>query len=249
MPIVSGIVYCSVISACSSVYALRRVEEWTVALKAWCDRQPELVPFSGKCMIHRAEIMLLQGTWTEALEEARHAEDRCDRGDEPDGVAHACYTQGQLHRLRGDFAGAEEAYRRAALLGRDPQPGLALLRLAHAWAAGHGVAAYDLLSEPWTAASLRPFFGRMAVADWFNPTAPAVKDGRVVPADLDEAAALQLMLADPLLIRRPLMQVGVQRMAGFDAERVDAWIGLTTLPGREIEACPRPASPCGPRGE
>jgi len=142
MPIVSGIVYCSVISACSSVYALRRVEEWTVALKAWCDRQPELVPFSGKCMIHRAEIMLLQGTWTEALEEARHAEDRCDRGDEPDGVAHACYTQGQLHRLRGDFAGAEEAYRRAALLGRDPQPGLALLRLAQgkrdaAWSAIH----------------------------------------------------------------------------------------------------------------
>jgi nitrogenase-associated protein len=112
--------------------------------------------------------------------------------------------------------------------------------------AGHRLVVRDLLSEPWTAAALRPFFGDMPVADWFNRAAPAVKDGRVVPASLDETQALALMLADPLLIRRPLMRVGGERMAGFDGERVDAWIGLAGLPEREVEACPRThaATPC-----
>lgn len=130
MPVVSGIIYCSVISACRNVYALGRVHEWTDALRAWCERQPELVPFSGKCMVHRAEIMLLHGAWPDALDEARQAEVRCGQGGEADGVAAARYAQGEFHRLRGAFAEADDAYRQAALLGRDPQPGLALLRLA-----------------------------------------------------------------------------------------------------------------------
>lgn len=130
MPVVSGIVYCSAIDACRNVYAFSRVHEWTTALRAWCEAQPELVPFSGRCMVHRAEIMLLHGAWSDALVEARQAEDRCGRGGEPDGVAAARYAEGEVHRLRGAFAEADEAYREAARLGRDPQPGLALLRLA-----------------------------------------------------------------------------------------------------------------------
>jgi len=112
--------------------------------------------------------------------------------------------------------------------------------------AGHLVVARNLLTEPWTAERLRTFFGELPVAEWFNPSAPAIKEGRVVPEAVDEAAALQLMLVDPLLIRRPLMQVGDERMTGFDAEKVDAWIGLTEKPGSEIEACPRShaATPC-----
>lgn len=112
--------------------------------------------------------------------------------------------------------------------------------------AGHRLVVRDLLAEGWTAAALRPFFGGMPVSEWFNRSAPAVKAGTVVPEALDEAQALALMLEDPLLIRRPLMRVGPERMAGFDPERVDAWIGLTGLPEREIEACPRThaASPC-----
>jgi len=105
--------------------------------------------------------------------------------------------------------------------------------------AGHRVVAYNLLSERWTATALRPFFGTLPVCEWFNPTAPAVKEGRVAPEVLDEAQALALMLEDPLLIRRPLMQVGRMRMVGFDANAVDAWIGLRELPGGEIEQCPR----------
>jgi len=112
--------------------------------------------------------------------------------------------------------------------------------------AGHLVVARNLLTEPWTAERLRSFFGELPVAKWFNPSAPAIKEGHVVPEELDEAGALQRMLADPLLIRRPLMQVGDERMAGFDSTKVDAWIGLSELPGSGIEACPRShaASPC-----
>ncbi len=130
MPVMTGIIYCSVISACHDVYALRRAQEWTEALAAWCERQPDLVPFAGKCMVYRAEIAQLRGAWPQALEEAQLAGRRCERGSEVDGVAEAAYQQGEIHRLRGTFAEAERAYREAGRLGRDPQPGLGQLRLA-----------------------------------------------------------------------------------------------------------------------
>lgn len=114
--------------------------------------------------------------------------------------------------------------------------------------AGHTVHARDLLSEPWTANNLRPFFGDRPVAEWFNRAAPAVKSGEVDPEALDEAAALALMLKTPLLIRRPLMQVGDRRDCGFEAERVDAWIGLAAgAPEGKLEGCARVGMPpCPP---
>lgn len=98
----------------------------------------------------------------------------------------------------------------------------------------------DLLAEPWTAESLRPFFGQLPVADWFNRSAPTVKDGSVIPESLDDETALTLMLRDPLLVRRPLMQVGEQRRVGFVPEEVAAWIGLPPLAlDLDVETCPR----------
>jgi len=91
--------------------------------------------------------------------------------------------------------------------------------------AGHEVIARDLLSEPWTAERLRAFFGALPVPDWFNRAAPRVKSGEIVPEQLDTDTALALMLAEPLLIRRPLMECEGKLIAGFDAERVAAWIG------------------------
>ena len=105
-------------------------------------------------------------------------------------------------------------------------------------AAGHEVIADNLLTT-WTVASLRPFFGDRPVAEWFNYSAPAVKSGEVVPENLDEGTALQLMIQDPLLIRRPLIQVGNVYRIGFDRNQIDAWIGLAAPKTVEdLETCP-----------
>ena len=106
-------------------------------------------------------------------------------------------------------------------------------------ASGHQVEARNLLTEPWTAETLRPFFGDKPVAEWFNRAAPKVKDGLVVPESHSEASALALMVAEPLLIRRPLMEANGRKESGFDQEKVAAWIGLSDDGAPVHEACQR----------
>jgi DNA-binding CsgD family transcriptional regulator len=127
-PMVTGLMYCSVIDACQQVYAIDRSREWTAALAHWCEGQPDMVAFAGVCQVHRAEIMQLQGAWPDAIEEARRACAR-SQGINQQAAAAAFYQQAEVHRLKGEFAAAEEAYRGASQLGLEPQPGLALLRL------------------------------------------------------------------------------------------------------------------------
>lgn len=93
-------------------------------------------------------------------------------------------------------------------------------------AAGHEVIAYNLLTEPWTVERLRSFFGDRPVCEWFNRAASRVQSGEIDPEKVDAETALLLMLKDPLLIRRPLMEIGDRREVGFDTEKIDAWIGL-----------------------
>lgn len=128
-PLVAGIVYCNVIASCNQVYAVEHAREWTAALARWIDKQPQLVNFTGTCLVHRSEIMQLAGEWREALEEVRLVCDRVCKDEDPEVYANACYQQAELFRLKGQIAEAEAAYRLANQYGRDPQPGLALLRL------------------------------------------------------------------------------------------------------------------------
>jgi DNA-binding CsgD family transcriptional regulator len=129
-PLMTGLIYCSVIDACQQVYALARAWEWTSALARWCEAQPQMVAFTGTCLVHRAEIMQLHGAWRDAIAEARRA---CEPRSQVIGQqppAAAFYQQAEVHRLRGEFRAAEKAYRKASQRGCEPQPGLALLRLA-----------------------------------------------------------------------------------------------------------------------
>ncbi|MEX2129435.1 MAG: response regulator transcription factor [Xanthobacteraceae bacterium] len=129
-PIVTGLIYCSVIEACQQVYAMSRAGEWTTALARWCAEQPELVAFTDRCLVHRSEIMQLRGDWDGAIAEAQRACTRFAQKDDQRISAEAYYQQGEIHRLRGDYDAADAAYRNASQWGWEPQPGLALLRLA-----------------------------------------------------------------------------------------------------------------------
>lgn len=104
-------------------------------------------------------------------------------------------------------------------------------------AAGHQVIAKSLLTEPWTAERLLAFFGATPVTSWFNPAAPRIKSGEVKPAEIDAADAIALMLDDPLLIRRPLIDVDGARCAGFDREPVPYLLGGERS---DLEGCTRP---------
>ncbi|MGH9024768.1 MAG: LuxR C-terminal-related transcriptional regulator, partial [Acidimicrobiia bacterium] len=128
-PIPAGIVYCAVIEACMDVFDLRRAAEWTEALDRWCGAQPDLVPYRGQCMVHRSQLLQAHGAWADALSEAERARERLSEPAHP-ALGLALYQQGELHRLRGELAEAERAFRAASLHGLEPAPGLALLRLA-----------------------------------------------------------------------------------------------------------------------
>src|SRR5215831_8133116 len=129
-PIIAGAVYCSVISACHDLYDMRRAQEWTTALEHWCASQPDLVPFRGTCLIRRAQLLQLHGSWQLAFGEAQRARTRlaAARRSPETGAVH--YQIAEVHRLRGEFAEADHAYRQASQAGRKPYPGLALLRLS-----------------------------------------------------------------------------------------------------------------------
>jgi len=108
-------------------------------------------------------------------------------------------------------------------------------------AAGHTVEAYNLLAIAWTVETLRPFFGNLPVSEWFNDSAPRLKSGEIIPSQLDEQTALNLMINDPLLIRRPLMQIdSIHKKVGFDRDKIATWIGLeaTNTSQQDLEICP-----------
>jgi nitrogenase-associated protein len=115
-------------------------------------------------------------------------------------------------------------------------------------ASGHALDVRSLLTEAWSAQELLRYFGARPVEQWFNLASPRVKSGEIEPTRISAAQAIELMLADPLLIRRPLMRVGDRREVGFDMPLVDAWIGLAATRQPVTDGCIR-GTPCAPTPE
>lgn len=229
-PVVTGLVYCSVIEACQQVFAVSRARQWTDALTRWCGLQPGIVAFTGKCLVHRAEILQLGGDWTAALEEARRAAERLatGRSRRPPGLAR--YQEAEVLRLRGEAAAAEDAYKSAGQAGVDPQPGLALLRLAQ----GKSDAAASAI--------------RRAAASITNPIArirllPALVEILVAGGELDEAHAAREELDElvkqfdtPALTAVALYSRALVELAKGDASAASRCAYESALRWQELDA-------------
>ena len=181
----TGAVYCNVIEACLSIADVRRAAEWSVAAQAWADAMPPASPFPGVCRINRATIATLRGEWPQAEAEAVRAAE--DLSFSASLHALALYEMGDVRRRLGDLAGAEEAFEHAHALGMDPQPGLALLRLAQ----GKVDAAVAALRVAATGGARTPLAGSRllwALAD-ASLAAGDLETARTAADDLGEVAA------------------------------------------------------------
>lgn len=146
-PVIAGMVYCSTIEACQEISDFDRARQWTKVLTRWCDEQPDLVPYTGQCALHRGQLMRLHGALPDAIEELRLASHRYALSGAVYASGLADYERGEVHRMRGEHDAAEAAYKEASAHGCEPQPGLALLRLAQGRTDQAVAAARRLLGE------------------------------------------------------------------------------------------------------
>ena len=183
-PIVAGIVYCNTIAFCQAACEVRRAREWTSALTRWCEQQPDMVAHNGLCLVHRAELMTLGGSWEQAEAELERVGGRYTDGVlNQRALGRGAYADGELRRLRGDFDAAEAAFRRASRFGHEPQPGLALVRLAR----GDGQAAAGAIRR--AAREVLDPLGRAALL-------PAYVEIMIAVGDLEAARAACLELQE-----------------------------------------------------
>ena len=177
-PAITSWIYCSVIDACRELQELRRAREWTMALNAWCDARPQYTGvLSAVCRIHRAELLLLDGAWPDAVREAELACDQLGRGYGDAVAGPAFYQLAEAYRLRGDSTAAEEAYRNASRYGGQTQPGLALLWLARGRVDAAAAAITRALTEtvhPLARARLLPAYVEIMLA---RPEVTAAREG------------------------------------------------------------------------
>jgi DNA-binding CsgD family transcriptional regulator/tetratricopeptide (TPR) repeat protein len=211
-PVVSGLVYCSVIACCQRGFVLDRAREWTAALADWCAAQPQLVTFTGRCLVHRAEILQLGGSWPDAIEEAQRACERLESAVDPEAIGDGHYLQAEIHRMRGALEAAEQSYQCASRYGGEPQPGLALLRLAQGNAEAAAAAIRRVLgatTQPLQRARFLPAFVEIMLA---NNDIDEARSGYV------ELEGLADRIATPVLGAMAAHACGAVRLAEGDAQ-------------------------------
>jgi DNA-binding NarL/FixJ family response regulator len=210
-PLATGDAYCTVIDACAELFDLGRCRSWTESFTCWCDAQQELVLYRGHCFLHRAEMLGLLGSWPEALAEARRACDRLADPVMPTVLGAACALEGDLLRLAGDLDGAEAAYQQASDHGHDPQPGLALLRLAQGRPDTANAMIRRVLGE-----SQNPM-SRARLLGPFVELALATADTTAARSAAEELRGVAAELGTPLLRAHAARAVGAVLLAERDA--------------------------------
>jgi len=208
-PYSTGKVYCSLISACEALGDLRRAAEWSDATARWAQQHP-LAVFPGLCRVHLASSMRARGEWDDAEVQALRA---CtELATLNVSNAAAGYAEiGEIRRRIGDLTGAEDAFRQAEELSGQPQPGLALLRLAQ----GNIDAAVAIITRAldeitWDRlgrARLLPAQAQIAIAAGNLPQATAA---------LDELAVIAAEYASPVLLAAALSTRGRVELATGD---------------------------------
>jgi DNA-binding CsgD family transcriptional regulator len=229
-PIAVGDSYCTAIDACHDLVDVRRGQAWTDRLARWCDEQPDLVPFAGVCQVHRAEFLQLKGAWVDAMAQADLARGRLAQPFRQLAYGAALYQQGELHRLLGEFERAEACYRDASAAGRDPQPGLALMRLRQGRVGDAAQAIDRAVSEAGDPVSRSPL---LAAYVEIMLAADRLDDAGNVASELGDVAAT---LGSPMLGAVARRAAGWVRLAENDARGALADLRKASDAFRELEA-------------
>jgi DNA-binding CsgD family transcriptional regulator len=246
-PLVAGDVYCSVLEGCQETFDLRRAYEWTASLAQWCATQPDLVRYRGECLQYRAEVLQLRGQWNDA---ARDALGACELLMSRPAAGAAFYRCGEIHRLRGEFTKAEEAYTRAYERGRKPQPGLSLLRLAQGQIDAATASIRSVLLDTRaqiSRARMLPAAVEILLA------ADDVGAARTASAELSEIA---LAFGAPLLAAASAHATGAVLLAEGDVAGASTSLGQACetwrelgMPYEEAQTCLLLAAVCDRRGD
>jgi DNA-binding CsgD family transcriptional regulator len=246
-PMVAGDTYCSVLEGCQEIFDLRRAYEWTTSLARWCAQQPGLVRYRGECLLYRAEVMQLRGNWRDA---AQDAQDACALLASLPAAGSAFYRVGEIHRLLGNFDEAEAAYMRANERGRNPQPGLSLLRLAQGQIDTAAASIRSVLADTRaTSARARALAAAVEIL-------LAAGDAAMARAAANELSEIARALETPLLVATAAHATGAVLLAEKDdqgaattlRQAADIWRDLET-PYEQAHTCLLLASVCERRGD